>query len=71
MSTVLNTIPPTSHLADPDMQAAPAALVRAAQRAREVAARTHTPLIVVKNGKMVEETVPPQLPAINKLRPTE
>jgi DNA-directed RNA polymerase subunit K/omega len=41
------------------MKAAPAALVRAAQRARELAARTHTPLIVVKNGKMVEEAVSP------------
>lgn len=59
MSAVLNPIPPTSHLADPDMQAAPAALVRAAQRAREMAARTHTPLIVSKNGRLVEETIKP------------
>lgn len=44
------------------MQAAPAALVRAAQRARELAARTHTPLIVSKNGRLVEEMIRP-LPA--------
>ena len=39
------------------MRAAPAALVRAAQRAREIAARTGTPLIVTQNGKLVEKTV--------------
>ena len=59
MKTANNAVPKPSRLADPDMQAAPAALIRAAQSAREIAARTHTPLIVVKNGKMVEETVPP------------
>lgn len=59
MSAAQNPVPPTSRLSDPDMKAAPAALVRAAQRARELAARTHTPLIVVKNGKMVEEAVSP------------
>lgn len=59
MSAILNPIPPSSRLADPDMQAAPAALVRAAQRARELAARTHTPLVVSKNGKLVEETIKP------------
>ncbi len=49
---------PVSHLKDADMRAAPAALVRAAQRAREVAARTGTPLIVVQNGKVVEKIIP-------------
>jgi hypothetical protein len=48
---------PVSHLADADMQAVPAALARAALRAREVAARTGTPLIVTKDGKLVEEIV--------------
>lgn len=48
-----------SKLLDADMQAVPAALARAAQRAREIAARTGTPLIVVENGKLVEEMVPP------------
>jgi len=59
MSTVLNHIPPISRLADPDMQAAPAALIRAGQRARELAARTQTPLVVNKCGKLIEEAVPP------------
>lgn len=36
------------------------------QFARELAARTHTPLIVVKNGKLVEETVPPPTAAGKK-----
>jgi hypothetical protein len=50
---------PVSKLPDADMQAVPAALARAAQRAREIAARTGTPLIVVENGKLVEEMVLP------------
>ncbi|MEQ1651121.1 MAG: hypothetical protein ABL897_01385 [Hyphomicrobium sp.] len=45
---------PISRLPDADMQAAPAALVRSAQRAREIAIRTGTPLIVSVNGKVVE-----------------
>lgn len=48
-----------SRLSDPDMQAAPIALARAAQRAREIAARTGTPLIAVRNGRLVEEMVQP------------
>lgn len=44
-----------SHLKDADMQAAPAALARAAMRARELAAQTGTPLVVVKAGKLVQE----------------
>lgn len=35
-----------SHLPDADMQAAPRALTRAAQRAREIAERTGTKLVV-------------------------
>ena len=46
-----------SRLDDADMQAVPAALARAAQRARETAARTGTPLIVTKDGKLVEEII--------------
>jgi len=46
-----------SHLADADMQAVPAALARAAQRARELAVRTGTPLIVVRDGQLVESLV--------------
>ena len=50
---------PVSTLPDADMQAVPAALARAAQRAREVATRTGTPLVIRKNGKLVEEMIPP------------
>ncbi len=62
------TSAPISRLKDADMRAAPAALVRAAQRAREIAARTGTPLIVTQNGALVEKAVTsdmiaPDLPA--------
>ena len=56
MSAVLNT-PIVSRLADADMQAVPAALARAAQSARELAARTGTPLVVAREGKLVESVV--------------
>ena len=44
-----------SHLQDPDMQAAPVALARAAKRAQELAAKTGTPLVVVTAGKLVKK----------------
>ena len=47
----------TSRLPDADMQAAPAALVRAARRARELAVRCGTPLIVFENGRVIEKPV--------------
>ena len=47
----------TSKLADADMQAAPKALQRAARRAREIARQTGTPLVIVRDGKLVEEKV--------------
>ena len=55
----MNAIPlaPVSHLKDPDMRAAPAALLRAAQRAREIAVRTDTPLIVMQHGEVVKKTI--------------
>ena len=56
MSTT--TIPQsTSRLPDADMQAVPTALARAAQRAREQAVRSGTPLIYSENGKVVERVV--------------
>lgn len=58
MSAVL-TPQLVSCLDDADMRAVPAALARAAQRARETAARTGTPLIISKDGKLVEEIVRP------------
>ena len=56
MSTT-QTHPRVSRLVDTDMQAVPAALDRAAQRARELAVSTGTPLIVVRDGKLIEEMV--------------
>jgi hypothetical protein len=61
MSANLHT-PPVSRLKDADMRAVPAALVRAGQRAREVAARTGTPLVVSQDGVVVEVEVTPPLP---------
>ena len=52
-----------SMLPDADMQAAPKALLRAAQRAREIARQTNTPLVLVRDGVLVEEFVTDVLPA--------
>lgn len=49
--------PPVSQLKDADMRATPAALVSAAQRAREIAARTGMPLILAQHGKAVEKII--------------
>ena len=46
-----------STLPDADMQAAPGALLRAALRAREIAMRTHTPIVLMRDGVLVEEFV--------------
>ena len=43
-----------SQLPDPDMQAAPKALLRAARRARELARQTGTPLVVMRDGKLID-----------------
>ena len=48
---------PVSKLPDADMQAAPAALLRAAQRARDLARQTGTAIVVVRDGKLVHEPV--------------
>jgi hypothetical protein len=52
----------TMSLADADMQAAvPAALARAALRASELAARTGTPLVVSRDGQLIEaDSHPPK-----------
>jgi hypothetical protein len=42
-------------LTDPDMQAATAALIRAAQRARLIAQQTGTAIIVVRDGQLIRE----------------
>ena len=59
MSATTNT-PIVSRLADADMQAVPAALARAAQSARELAARTGTPLVVARDGKLMDALVQPE-----------
>ena len=46
-----------SALPDADMQATYKALLRAAQRAREVALQTNTPLVFIRDGVLVEEFV--------------
>ena len=46
---------PVSKLPDDDMQAAPAALVRAGLAARDLARRTGTAVVIVRDGILVEE----------------
>ena len=48
---------PVSKLPDEDMQAAPAALVRAGVQARELARKTGTAVVIVRDGIVVEERV--------------
>jgi hypothetical protein len=48
---------PVSKLPDDDMQAAPAALLRAGLKARELARKTGTAVVIVRNGILVEESV--------------
>ncbi len=45
---------------DADLRAVPQALARAAQRARELAARTGTRLVVAERGEVVLDAVTPQ-----------
>ncbi len=49
--------PMVSTLPDADMQAAPKAMLRAALRAREIARQTNTPLVLIRDGVLVEEFV--------------
>lgn len=57
--------PLVSKLSDADMQAAPAALLRAGLRAREIARQTGTAIVVMRDGKLVEEKVN-ESPQLNK-----
>jgi hypothetical protein len=41
---------PVSHLKDPDMQKAPQALLRAAEKARQLAEQTGTPFVSRKSS---------------------
>lgn len=54
-----------SSLPDADMQASYKALLRAAQRAREVARQTNTPLVFMRDGILVEEFVSADEPAVD------
>ncbi len=46
-----------SKLDDPDMQAVPLAMYRAALRAREIARQTNTPIAFRRDGVLVQEMV--------------
>lgn len=59
MSAAL-TPPNRSQLPDADMQAVPVALARAAQRAREIAIHTGTPLVVTRDGRVIEVVLQPE-----------
>ena len=48
---------PVSKLQDDDMQAAPTALIRAGVQARELARKTGTAVVIVRDGVLVEERV--------------
>ena len=52
---------PVSKLPDPDMQAAPAALMRAVKRAHLIAHQAGTGVIVMRDGKVVEIEPDPEL----------
>ena len=52
---------PVSNSTDPDMQAAPAALFRAAQRAHLTAHQAGTGVVVMRDGKVVEIEPDPEM----------
>ena len=52
---------PDFKLADPDMQAVPAALFRAAQRAHLIAHQAGTGVVVMRDGKVVEIEPDPEM----------
>ena len=58
-----------SHLPDADLQEAPRALLRAARRAREVARRTGTPIVYVRDRQVVEEYIADDDPLDETLEP--
>ena len=52
---------PVSKLDDPDMQAAPAALLRAARHAHLIAYQNGTGVVVMRDGKVVEIEPDPEM----------
>jgi hypothetical protein len=47
---------------DPDLARVEAALIRAGARAREIASRTGTPLVIYKNGRIIMQPVEDEMP---------
>lgn len=56
-------ITPSSSKPDPDMEKVYPALIRAGERARELARITGVPLVFEKDGKVVYEPVPKDEPS--------
>ena len=54
------TIPPLSEARDADARNTVAALNRAAKRARELAAQTATPLVIVNRGQPIQPKLAPK-----------
>lgn len=52
---------PVSKLDDPDMQAVPGALYRAARRAHEIAHQHKTRVVVMEKGKVIEIEPDPEM----------
>ena len=52
---------PVSKLDDPDMQAVPDALYRAARRAHRIAHQHQTGVVVMRDGKVVEIEPDPEM----------
>jgi hypothetical protein len=51
-----------SNLPDKDMQGAPAALLRAARYARELARKTQTEYVTFENGELIRQIPPLHMP---------
>jgi hypothetical protein len=49
---------PLNQARDEDARNITAALLRASQRARNIASQTQTALVVVRNGQLIKETLP-------------
>ncbi|MCI1709830.1 MAG: hypothetical protein LKM32_10910 [Chiayiivirga sp.] len=59
---------PIEHAKDPDLRHSFAALRRAAVRARDVAAATHTELVIVREG-IIELVAPATVDRVHEPRP--
>ena len=59
-------LPKKRPIEDKDMEGSLAALKRSARRARIIAAETHTPLIIYRNGRMEKRMIKEVLPENEK-----